>query len=77
MTSQRQDWKRPAVLAAILLVLGVYTFVRGAPERGNVDRLEARLAQYDLAALGYRAAEDFNASLPKSRLPLEVVVSEV
>ena len=30
-----------------------------------------------LAALGYRAAEDFNASLPKSRLPLEVVVSEV
>ena len=42
------------MLAAILLVLGVYTFVRGAPERGNVDRLEARLAQYDLAALGYR-----------------------
>ena len=30
-----------------------------------------------LAALGYRGAEDFNAKLPKSRLPLDVVVSEV
>ena len=30
-----------------------------------------------LAALGYRGAEDFNAKLPKSRLPLEVVVSEL
>lgn len=41
------------MLAAILLVLSVYTFVRGAPERGNVDRLEARLAEYEVPALGY------------------------
>lgn len=54
MTSPTQDWKRPAVLAVILVVLGVYTFVRGAPERGNVDRLEARLAEYELPELGYR-----------------------
>jgi nitroreductase/dihydropteridine reductase len=28
-----------------------------------------------LAALGYRSGEDFNANLPKSRLPREVTVS--
>ena len=28
-----------------------------------------------LVALGYRSAEDFNARLPKSRLPLEAVIS--
>ena len=27
-----------------------------------------------IVALGYRAAEDFNAKLPKSRLPLEQVL---
>ena len=30
-----------------------------------------------LAALGYRSAEDFNARLPKSRLPLATVISEI
>ena len=30
-----------------------------------------------LAALGYRGAEDFNAKLPKSRLPIEMVVSRL
>jgi nitroreductase/dihydropteridine reductase len=30
-----------------------------------------------LAALGYRSGDDFNASLPKSRLPTETVISEL
>ena len=30
-----------------------------------------------VAALGYRAADDFNADLPKSRLPAEQVISEI
>lgn len=30
-----------------------------------------------LAALGYRGADDFNAKLPKSRLPIEEVISEL
>ena len=30
-----------------------------------------------LVALGYRSAEDFNASLPKARLPAENVISEI
>ncbi len=30
-----------------------------------------------LAALGYRSAEDFNAALPKSRLPVSEVISEI
>ena len=54
MTSPKQDWKRPAVLAVVLVALSGYTVVRGAPERGNVDRLEARLAEYELPELGYR-----------------------
>lgn len=30
-----------------------------------------------LVALGYRSAEDFNAKLPKSRLPVETVMTEL
>ncbi len=30
-----------------------------------------------IAALGYRSADDFNAKLPKSRLPIESVLSEL
>ena len=30
-----------------------------------------------IVALGYRAAEDFNAKLPKSRLPLEQVLTRL
>ena len=30
-----------------------------------------------LAALGYRSPDDFNAKLPKSRLPAEKVISEL
>jgi nitroreductase / dihydropteridine reductase len=34
---------------------------------------ERGLSAVVLAALGYRSAEDFNAALPKSRLPAEEV----
>lgn len=30
-----------------------------------------------IVAFGYRAAEDFNAKLPKSRLPLEQVLTRL
>lgn len=30
-----------------------------------------------VVALGYRSAEDFNATLPKSRLPLETVITRI
>jgi hypothetical protein len=45
-----QDWKRPAVLAAILLALVAYTLLRAVPERSSVDRLEAQLAGYPIVA---------------------------
>ncbi|MBW7902913.1 MAG: oxygen-insensitive NAD(P)H nitroreductase [Rhodocyclaceae bacterium] len=41
----------------------------GLPDKG--------LRSIVLVALGYRSAEDFNAKLPKSRLPAEMVISEV
>lgn len=36
-----------------------------------------RVERIAVAALGHRSAEDFNAKLPKSRLPLEKVLSEL
>ena len=36
---------------------------------------EKGLKSVVLVALGYRSAEDFNAKLPKSRLPMEAIVS--
>ncbi|WP_172600034.1 oxygen-insensitive NAD(P)H nitroreductase [Sulfuricystis multivorans] len=38
---------------------------------------EKGLTSVVLAALGYRSAEDFNARLPKSRLPAATVISEL
>ena len=35
------------------------------------------LTAVTLVALGYRSAEDFNAKLPKSRLPAESVLTEI
>ena len=40
--------------------------------------LRARgLSSVALVSLGYRSADDFNAKLPKSRLPAETVLSEI
>jgi nitroreductase/dihydropteridine reductase len=38
---------------------------------------EQGLTSVVIAALGYRSAEDFNAKLPKSRFPMEQVISEL
>ena len=38
---------------------------------------EKGLSAVVLVALGYRSAEDFNASLPKSRLPQSAVLTEI
>jgi len=52
VSSPEQDWKRPAVLAVILLVLVIYTVFRAVPERSYVDRLEAQLDNYPVEGLG-------------------------
>lgn len=52
VSSPKQDWKRPAVLAVILLVLVIYTLFRAVPERSYVDRLEAQLISYPVEGLG-------------------------
>lgn len=38
---------------------------------------EQGLKSVVLAALGYRGADDFNAALPKSRLPVDSIISEL
>lgn len=38
---------------------------------------EKGLRSVVMVALGYRSAQDFNAALPKSRLPLGTVISEI
>jgi hypothetical protein len=45
----REGWMRAAVLAVVLLLLAFYTFVRQAPERSDVDRLEAQLTRQQVA----------------------------
>jgi hypothetical protein len=52
MDGRKQDWKRPAVLAVILIALIIYTLFRAVPERSNVDRLEAQLTSYPVEGLG-------------------------
>lgn len=36
-------WKRAALMAAVVLLLAVYTMLRPVPQRAEVDRLEAQL----------------------------------
>lgn len=82
-----QQWMEKQVYLALgTLLLGAATLeIDATPIEGFdpkvVDEefgLAARgLKCVVLAALGYRGAEDFNAKLPKSRLPVDVVVSEL
>ncbi|MBX7249491.1 MAG: hypothetical protein K1X35_10675 [Caulobacteraceae bacterium] len=44
-----EGWKRAAILAGILALLGLYTLWRGVPERAGVDHLEVQLALYPVA----------------------------
>lgn len=73
----------------VYLALGTLLFGAGAlgidatPIEGFDPKLldeelglaEKGLKSVVLVALGYRSAEDFNAKLPKSRLPTEAIVS--
>lgn len=73
----------------VYLALGTLLFGAGAlgidatPIEGFDPKLldeelglaEKGLKSVVLVALGYRSAEDFNAKLPKSRLPMEAIVS--
>ncbi len=56
------------------------TPIEGFDSRALNDELDLRsrgLTSVVLAALGYRSGEDFNAGLPKARLPADVVMSEL
>ncbi|MCX8017195.1 MAG: oxygen-insensitive NAD(P)H nitroreductase [Rhodocyclaceae bacterium] len=81
-----QFWMEKLVYLALgTLLLGAAalgidaTPIEGFDPRVLNDTLGLRekgLTAVVLAALGYRSAEDFNAKLPKSRLPVETVISE-
>lgn len=78
-----QFWMEKQVYLALgTLLLGAATLgidacpIEGFDARLLDEALELRpqgLTSVVIAALGYRAAEDFNAALPKSRLPAEQV----
>lgn len=82
-----QHWMEKQVYLALgTLLLGAATLeIDATPIEGFDPRVlneelglrERGLTSVVLAALGYRSGDDFNASLPKSRLPAEVVMSEL
>ena len=82
-----QHWMEKQVYLALgTLLLGAATLgIDATPIEGFDPRIlndelglrEKGLTSVVLAALGYRSAEDFNARLPKSRLPMGVVVSDL
>jgi nitroreductase/dihydropteridine reductase len=82
-----QHWMEKQVYLALgTLLLGAATLgIDATPIEGFDSRIlneelglrEKGLTSVALAALGYRSAEDFNASLPKSRLSAASVISEI
>lgn len=80
-----QFWTQKQVYLALgTLLLGAATLgIDATPIEGfdpkTLDRelglAEKGLQSVVLVALGYRSPEDFNAKLPKSRLPAEAVIS--
>lgn len=82
-----QDWMEKQVYLALgTLLLGAATLgIDATPIEGFDPRvlneelgLRARgLTSVVVAALGYRSDDDFNAKLPKARLPVETVISEI
>lgn len=82
-----QHWMEKQVYLALgTLLLGAATLgIDATPIEGFDPRIlneelglrEKGLTSVVLAALGYRSAEDFNAKLPKSRLPMDVVLSDL
>lgn len=82
-----QHWMEKQVYLALgTLLLGAATLeIDACPIEGFDAKLlndvlglrEKGLSAVVLVALGYRSAEDFNASLPKSRLPQSAVLAEI
>jgi nitroreductase/dihydropteridine reductase len=82
-----QHWMEKQVYLALgTLLLGAATLgIDATPIEGFDSRVlnevlglrEKGLTSVVLAALGYRSADDFNAVLPKSRLPAAAVISEL
>lgn len=82
-----QHWMEKQVYLALgTLLLGAATLgidatpIEGFDPKALNEALELRekgLTSVVLAALGYRGADDFNAKLPKSRLPAGDVISEL
>ncbi len=81
------DWMDKQVYLALgTLLLGAAALnIDACPIEGfDADTLDQVLGLKEkglracvVAALGYRAVDDFNAGLPKSRLPVEQVISEI
>lgn len=78
----RQWMEKQVYLALGTLLLGAATLEIDATPIEGFDRAvldealglhERGLRSVVLAALGYRSSDDFNAELPKSRLPLETL----
>jgi len=84
---EMESWTQKQVYIALgTLLLGAATLgIDATPIEGfDPRRLDEELGLAErglksvvLVALGYRSAEDFNAKLPKSRLPAEAVISEL
>lgn len=82
-----QHWMEKQVYLALgTLLLGAATLgidatpIEGFDPRALNEALDLRakgLTSVVLATLGYRSEDDFNAKLPKSRLPAAVVFSEL
>ena len=82
-----QEWAEKQVYLALgTLLLGASTLgVDACPmegfDRATLDHelgLTAKsLSAVALVGLGYRSSEDFNARLPKSRLPAEIIFTEI
>jgi len=82
-----QHWMEKQVYLALgSLLLGAAALeIDATPIEGFDARLlneelglrEQGLTSVVLVALGYRSADDFNAKLPKSRFPVERVISEL
>lgn len=82
-----QHWMEKQVYLALgTLLLGAATLqIDATPIEGFDPRIlneelglrEQGLTSVVIAALGYRGADDFNAKLPKSRLPAGKVIEEI
>ena len=72
---KRRDFFKASLLGAAALEIDA-TPIEGFDRAALDEELGLRqrgLTAVVLAALGYRSADDFNADLPKSRLPAEEI----